>query len=577
MTDKTTLIDNSVLIGYDARPLTNNSINEIVIGYNAVGNGSNTAQIGNSSITNVNTSGSYTGSGFKTPLGTATQFLKADGSVDSATYLTEAGTATNVSGVVAIANGGTGTTNVAGIQSVLGLKSDHVAIGNEAGLTNQSTSSIAIGGGSGRTNQGAGAIGIGYVSGDANQGQSSIAIGPNAAQANQSNQAIAIGYAAGQNNQGQDAIAIGTFAGQSGQAANSIAINAAGTNSPLNPINAGFYVDPIRGASETNSLFYNVTTKEITYGTVSGNFVDLTSNQTVAGVKTFSANGSFNGQKTGKGNATGDANLAVGAGALNGVSSGHRNTALGNNAMLSYIGSGFDNNTSIGYANLVGLTTGSGNTSVGAESMMALGTGNSNTSIGNQSLINTTGSNNIGIGKSSGFTNTIGNNNTIIGTEANVGSNNLSNATALGYGSEVATSNTIQLGNTAVINVKTSGTLTAGTVTYPNSHNHIAGQILITNASGVASWGNPSATVTEVADEYTSTTGVGAEYMTAGKTSFTLAQAPSASSKVKMYVNGIRISNTAYSVSGSTLTYVPANNGGNNLLTTDRVQFDYFY
>jgi hypothetical protein len=44
-----------------------------------------------------------------------------------------------------------------------------------------------------------------------------------------------------------------------------------------------------------------------------------------------------------------------------------------------------------------------------------------------------------------------------------------------------------------------------------------------------------------------------------------------------MYVNGIRISNTAYSVSGSTLTYVPANNGGNNLLTTDRVQFDYFY
>jgi hypothetical protein len=44
-----------------------------------------------------------------------------------------------------------------------------------------------------------------------------------------------------------------------------------------------------------------------------------------------------------------------------------------------------------------------------------------------------------------------------------------------------------------------------------------------------------------------------------------------------MYINGIRISNTAYGVSGATLTYTEANNGSYALTANDRVQFDYFY
>jgi len=58
--------------------------------------------------------------------------------------------------------------------------------------------------------------------------------------------------------------------------------------------------------------------------------------------------------------------------------------------------------------------------------------------------------------------NTTGSNNTAIGYEADVVSNNLSNATAIGKGAIVTSSNTIQLGNTSVTNVKTSGTITAG-------------------------------------------------------------------------------------------------------------------
>jgi len=126
----------------------------------------------------------------------------------------------------------------------------------------------------------------------------------------------------------------------------------------------------------------------------------------------------------------------------------------------------------------------------------------------------------------------------------------------------------MQLGNTSVTNVNTSGTVTAGTVIYPNAHNSTNGQVLTTNASGTASWAAAAVSVTEVAGESTATS---------SQTAFTLSQTPSANSKVKMYVNGIRISNTAYSWSGTTLTYVPANNGGYALSSGDRIQFDYFY
>lgn len=74
--------------------------------------------------------------------------------------------------------------------------------------------------------------------------------------------------------------------------------------------------------------------------------------------------------------------------------------------------------------------------------------------------------------------------------------------------------------------------------------------------------------IVEVADEFSATS---------TQTSFTLTQTPSTNSKVKMYVNGIRISNTAYSVTGTTLTYVPANNGSYVLSASDRIQFDYSY
>jgi hypothetical protein len=64
---------------------------------------------------------------------------------------------------------------------------------------------------------------------------------------------------------------------------------------------------------------------------------------------------------------------------------------------------------------------------------------------------------------------------------------------------------------------------------------------------------------------------------TLSQTSFTLLHNPISTSKVKMYINGIRISNSAYSISGTTVTYNAVNNGAYDLALNDRIQFDYQY
>ena len=89
-----------------------------------------------------------------------------------------------------------------------------------------------------------------------------------------------------------------------------------------------------------------------------------------------------------------------------------------------------------------------------------------------------------------------------------------------------------------------------------------------TSAFTAAVSGTDYSLVREVADEVTATV---------GQTSFTITQTPSSNTKVKMYINGIRISNTAYSFTGTTLIYNPSNNGSYTLVAGDRIQFDYYY
>jgi len=229
----------------------------------------------------------------------------------------------------------------------------------------------------------------------------------------------------------------------------------------LSPSLSGIPTAPT-ASSNTNTT--QIATTAFVNNTVANKFVDLITNQTIAGTKTFNSDIIANGLIIGKGKGQNNYNTVFGAGALNSSNAnGTRNTAIGYLALTQYAGTTFDNNTGVGYFNMIGLTTGYGNTSIGAETMFNVGTASNNTGIGNQSLINVAGDNNVGVGARSGDGLTTGTNNTFIGTQARTTSAGatISNATALGYGAVVTENNTIQLGNSSITHVKTSGSVLA--------------------------------------------------------------------------------------------------------------------
>ncbi len=218
---------------------------------------------------------------------------------------------------------------------------------------------------------------------------------------------------------------------------------------------------------------------------------------------TTGSNNTADGHSSLSNNTTGNSNTASGMSSLASNTTGSNNTANGSNSLYSNTTggsnttSGFNslqfnttgtNNTATGMSTLRNNTEGNFNTAIGWISLFNNTTGLNNTASGSEALYaNTTGGNNTASGYNALRTNTTGSNNTALGYNADVASNSLYNATAIGYNSSVTASNTIQLGNSSVTNVKTSGTLTTGTVTYPNTHG-TSGQVLSTTGSGTLTW-----------------------------------------------------------------------------------------
>jgi hypothetical protein len=160
------------------------------------------------------------------------------------------------------ANAATQATSINTINNT--LTSANVGIGLSAGATSQGDSAVAIGSGAGSLTQGLYSVAIGINAGTDSQGARSVAIGSNAGRVNQGEYAVAIGRAAGQNN----------------QANNTIIINA--TSGTLNQTTANtFTVAPVRNdvANVSSVMFYNTTSKEITYG----NTISIAGNLSVAG------------------------------------------------------------------------------------------------------------------------------------------------------------------------------------------------------------------------------------------------------------------------------------------------------
>jgi hypothetical protein len=153
--------------------------------------------------------------------------------------------------------------------------SSSVAIGVLAGNSAQGTQSVAVGYAAGWDRQGGTTVAVGYASGQITQSTQAVAVGSQAGFSSQGNAAIAIGALSGQQSQGRSAVAIGYAAGYTSQGNNSIILNATGAVLDQTTANT-FTVAPVRNdvANVAQVLFYNTTSKEVTYGntiSVAGN------------------------------------------------------------------------------------------------------------------------------------------------------------------------------------------------------------------------------------------------------------------------------------------------------------------
>ena len=218
-----------------------------------------------------------------------------------------------------------------------------------------------------------------------------------------------------------------------------------------------------------------------------------------------------------------------------GVGTGARNTTGYHNTFMG-TWSGFANTT--GFANVfagryAGLdnTTGSYNVFSGGDAGQLNSSGFHNSFLGyNAGESNTTGFDNSFTGNNSGLSNTDGTFNSALGSGADVGSGSLTNATAIGANAIVNASNTIQLGNTSVTAVNTSGTITAAGFNGPLIGN-VSGNVFgtasnVTGVVAVANGGtNGTASPTSGAVAYG--TGTAYAFTAAGTTGQVLASAGS--------------------------------------------------
>jgi hypothetical protein len=207
-------------------------------------------------------------------------------------------------------------------------------------------------------------------------------------------------------------------------------------------------VVPYTGATQAVDLgAYNLTVNGVSVGTGSG--VNASSNAAI-------------GNDALSQNTTGVINTALGLRALSKNTIGSYNTATGAGALSNNIDGNY--NTANGMDALTHNMTGWNNTANGERALFNNTTGGNNTATGNNALSgNTTGTGNIAVGYEALSNNIGGTFNTAVGYGANVvsGSGDLINSTAIGWGAQVAASHTIQLGNTSVTKVNTSGTITA--------------------------------------------------------------------------------------------------------------------
>ena len=194
-----------------------------------------------------------------------------------------------------------------------------VAIGPNAGFENQLANAVAIGSTAGASSQGINSVAVGVGAAYNTQGNNAVAVGNSAGYLLQGLNSVSIGDNAGFAFQGANSVAVGRLAGNTSQCNNSIILNATGAVLDQTTANT-FTVSPVRNdvANVAQVMFYNTTSKEITYG----NTVNVAGNVTGGNVLTagiVSATGNVTGnyfigngsQLTGIAASYGNANVAT--------------------------------------------------------------------------------------------------------------------------------------------------------------------------------------------------------------------------------------------------------------------------
>ena len=90
-----------------------------------------------------------------------------------------------------------------------------------------------------------------------------------------------------------------------------------------------------------------------------------------------------------------------------------------------------------------------------------------------------------------------------------------------------------------------------------------------TSGIGIAINGTDYSLVREVEDQIVAST--------TNESSFTLSSTPNPNSIVKMFINGVKVSKTSISVTGTTVTYTKANNRNIEIVNGNIVEFVYYY
>jgi hypothetical protein len=247
-------------------------------------------------------------------------------------------------------------------------------------------------------------------------------------------------------------------------------------------------------ASTSNSIVLRDVFGSFAAGNISAAELNTSGNINVNGIKIGTPGGS--------------SNIGISDAAFIYASSvGNGNTVLGNFAFTSSSG---NSNTAIGHNSIRQGSGGSGNnnTAVGSASLSNGQAANNNTAIGAETMGSSIGTDNTALGYFSGRAITTGTKNTFLGSNSDASLNNLENATAIGYGAVVNANNRIQLGNSSVTSVVTSGTISATGFIGPLTGNaNTATKLAATkNINGVPFDGSADITIATNSNTLTGTT-----------------------------------------------------------------------